>query len=54
MNKIYKIYSVMLRKMIFCFDGINNKFFTTRYYKYLKKEELYLREDLIISHPQLI
>lgn len=37
MNKIYKIYSVMLRKMIFCFDGINNKFFTTLYYKYLKK-----------------
>lgn len=37
MGKIYKIYSVILRKSIFLLDGINNRLFTQLYYKYLKK-----------------
>lgn len=37
MKKIYKIYSVILRKIIFLFDGLNNKLFTNMYYKYLKR-----------------
>lgn len=36
MNKIYKIYSVFVRKIIFLFDGVNNKLFTKLYYIYLK------------------
>lgn len=36
-NKIYKIYIVCLRKVIFLLDGVNNKLFTNLYYIYLKK-----------------
>ena len=37
MKMIFKIYSVLLRKCIFLFDGINNKLFTKLYYRFLKK-----------------
>lgn len=36
-NKIYKIYLFFLRKVIFLFDGVNNKLFTSLYYRFLKK-----------------
>ena len=35
MKKIYKIYSVIIRKLIFLLDGVNNKIFTDFYYNYL-------------------
>lgn len=37
MNKFRKILSVFYRKQIFLLDGINNRLFTDRYYKYLKR-----------------
>lgn len=37
MKKIYKIYSVIIRKLIFLLDGVNNKIFTDFYYNYLKR-----------------
>lgn len=37
MNKVKKILSVLHRRQIFLLDGINNKLFTKKYYKYLKK-----------------
>lgn len=36
-NKIIKICLVLLRKLIFLFDGVDNKLFTLLYYQYLKK-----------------
>ena len=36
MDKLYKIYSVLIRKIIFLLDGINNKTFTHLYYIFLK------------------
>lgn len=36
MGKLYKIYSVLIRKIIFLLDGINNKTFTYLYYIFLK------------------
>ena len=38
MNKIKKIFSVIHRKNIFLLDGLNNQYFTDKYYKYLKKQ----------------
>ena len=37
MLKVKKIVTVILRNIIFLFDGINNKEFTNMYYKWLKK-----------------
>lgn len=37
MLKIKKIFCIVLRKIIFLFDGINNKIFTSMYYMWLKK-----------------
>ena len=36
MKKVFKIYSVIVRRFISLFDGVNNKFFTKLYYIYLK------------------
>mgnify|MGYP004522003761 CR=1 FL=1 len=37
MNNIYKVYSVILRKIIFLLDGVNNRIYTKLYCLYLKK-----------------
>lgn len=37
MEKIKKIISVCVRGLIFIFDGLNNKFYTNLYYKFLKR-----------------
>lgn len=36
MSKLTKVFLVMLRKIIFLLDGINNRIFTDIYYQYLK------------------
>ena len=36
MRKLKKIYYVVIRNLISILDGINNRFFTTLYYRYLK------------------
>lgn len=36
MDKIRKVFSVIHRKFIFLLDGVDNHFFTKRYYKFLK------------------
>lgn len=55
MNKAKKVLSVLERNLICCLDGLNNRVFTDRYYKYLSKRGVHFhgRPNYISSSAYL-